>query len=115
MGADRSRSATRQARGITADNQGAGPSAWRAMVPRPASVTHNELCYGGPSYISGYCPINDRAMYAYFTEVAQDRMQTSPEEKLAPHGRSCGGHWTETRATCPASRSGIAALVTEPA
>jgi 2-polyprenyl-6-methoxyphenol hydroxylase-like FAD-dependent oxidoreductase len=102
IGADGIRSATRQAMGISADIQSAGLGAWRAIVSRPASVTHTELYYGGPSYISGYCPINDRAMYAYFTEVAQDRMQTSPEEKLAimrEFALHYHGPWDEIRET----------------
>ncbi|TXS38844.1 FAD-dependent monooxygenase [Streptomyces sp. OR43] len=100
IGADGIRSATRQALGIDADIQGAGLGAWRAIVPRPASVTHTELYYGGPSYISGYCPINDRAMYAYFTEIAQDRMRTAPEEKLAvmrTFAEHYHGPWDEIR------------------
>lgn len=102
IGADGIRSATRQTLGIDADIQGAGLGAWRAIVPRPASVTHTELYYGGPSYISGYCPINDRAMYAYFTEIAQDRMRTTPEEKLAvmrEFAEHYHGPWDEIRET----------------
>lgn len=102
VGADGIRSATRQALGISADIQGAGLGAWRAIVPRPASVTHTELYYGGPSYISGYCPINDRQMYAYFTELAQDRMRTTPQEKLAimrGFAEQYHGPWDEIRET----------------
>jgi 2-polyprenyl-6-methoxyphenol hydroxylase-like FAD-dependent oxidoreductase len=100
IGADGIRSATRQALGIDADIQGAGLGAWRAIVPRPASVTHTELYYGGPSYISGYCPINERSVYAYFTEIAQDRMRTAPEEKLAvvrAFAEHYHGPWDEIR------------------
>jgi 2-polyprenyl-6-methoxyphenol hydroxylase-like FAD-dependent oxidoreductase len=100
IGADGIRSVTRQALGIDADIQGAGLGAWRAIVPRPASVTHTELYYGGPSYISGYCPINERSVYAYFTEIAQDRMRTAPEEKLAvvrAFAEHYHGPWDEIR------------------
>ncbi|PAK26236.1 2-polyprenyl-6-methoxyphenol hydroxylase [Streptomyces sp. alain-838] len=102
IGADGIRSATRQALGVGTDIQSAGLGAWRAIVPRPASVTHTELYYGGPSYISGYCPIDDRAMYAYFTELAQDRMSTPPEEKLAimrDFAAHYHGPWDEIRET----------------
>jgi 2-polyprenyl-6-methoxyphenol hydroxylase-like FAD-dependent oxidoreductase len=102
IGADGIRSATRQALGIDADIQGESLGAWRVIVPRPASVTHTELYYGGPSYISGYSPINDRAMYAYFTEIAQDRMRTTPEEKLAivrGFAEHYHGPWDEIRET----------------
>ncbi|WP_216907468.1 FAD-dependent monooxygenase [Nocardia noduli] len=83
IGADGVRSHTRRYLGIDAEIRSTGLGAWRAIVPRPESITHTEVCYGGPSYIAGFGPINEHEMYAFFTEDAQDRTALTADERLA--------------------------------
>ena len=83
VGADGIRSATRRMLGIDVEPRPTGMGIWRAFGPRPASVTHTDLYYGGPSYIAGYTPTGEDSLYAYIVEDAQDHSGLDPEQRLA--------------------------------
>lgn len=83
IGADGIRSWTRHAVGIESEPRGTGMAIWRIFGPRPASITHTDLYYGGNSYIAGYCPTGENSQYAYLVEDAQDRSALTPDERLA--------------------------------
>ncbi|MEV4143925.1 FAD-dependent oxidoreductase [Amycolatopsis sp. NPDC049691] len=102
VGADGVRSAVRRLLGIDLEPQPTGMGIWRAFGPRPESVTRTEICYGGPSYIAGFCPTGKDSLYAYLVEDAQDRSGLSPEEKLATMRELAAayhGPWDDIRAT----------------
>jgi len=83
VGADGIRSTVRKLLGITLESTPTGMGIWRALGPRPASVTRTDLIYGGPCYIAGYCPTGEDSLYAYLVEDAQDRGALDPDERLA--------------------------------
>ncbi len=102
VGADGIRSAVRRLLGIALETRPTGMGIWRAFGPRPASVTRTDLCYGGPSYIAGYCPTGENTLYAYVVEDAQDRSGLSPAEQLATMRELAAayhGPWDDIRAT----------------
>ncbi|MET9088947.1 FAD-dependent oxidoreductase [Streptomyces sp. NPDC004237] len=98
IGADGLSSATRAAIGIPDLPRPTGMAIWRVGTPRPASVTRNDLTYGGPSYIAGYCPTGPDTIYAYVVEDSRARAATPPEsyadEMRTLTGRY-GGVWPE--------------------
>lgn len=83
IGADGVRSWTREAIGIDVQTKPTGMGIWRVFAPRPACVTRTDLYYGGQSFIAGYCPTGENSLYAYIVERAQDRFDTTPDEKLS--------------------------------
>jgi 2-polyprenyl-6-methoxyphenol hydroxylase-like FAD-dependent oxidoreductase len=83
VGADGVRSRTRSLLGIQLETKPVGMGIWRAFTKRPASVTRTDLVYGGPSYISGYCPTGEDSMYCYLVEAAQDRSGLTRTQQLA--------------------------------
>jgi len=100
VGADGVRSWTRQAIGIEVQTTSTGMGIWRVFTRRPESVTRTDLYYGGPSYIAGYCPTGPDTLYAYIVEKAQDRVSTTPEEKLSvirDLATAYHGPWDEIR------------------
>lgn len=102
VGADGIRSAIRRMVGIEIEPQATGMGIWRAFGPRPASVTHTDLFYGGPCYIAGYTPTGEDSLYAYIVEDAQDHTGLSPEQRLAEMRRLAAGYhgpWDEIRST----------------
>ncbi|WP_410668025.1 FAD-dependent oxidoreductase [Amycolatopsis sp. cmx-4-68] len=102
VGADGIRSATRRMLGIDVEPRPTGMGIWRAFGPRPASVTHTDLYYGGASYIAGYTPTGEDSLYAYIVEDAQDHSGLTPEERLAAMCRLASayhGPWDEIRST----------------
>jgi 2-polyprenyl-6-methoxyphenol hydroxylase-like FAD-dependent oxidoreductase len=102
VGADGIRSAIRRMVGIEIEPQATGMGIWRAFGPRPASVTHTDLFYGGPCYIAGYTPTGEDSLYAYIVEDAQDHTGLSPEQRLAEMCRLAAGYhgpWDEIRST----------------
>lgn len=102
VGADGIRSAVRRMVGIELETRPTGMGIWRAFGPRPASVTHTDLFYGGPCYIAGYTPTGANSLYAYIVEDIQDRGGLSAEEQLATMcelAASYHGPWDEIRTT----------------
>lgn len=102
VGADGIRSTVRGLVGVEPGTRPTGMGIWRAFGPRPASVTRTDLCYGGPSYIAGYCPTGEDSLYAYVVEDAQDRSGLSPADQLATMRELASayhGPWDEIRAT----------------
>lgn len=82
VGADGVRSSTRRALGIELETLSTGMGIWRTFTPRPASVTHTDLYYGGACYIAGYSPTSEDSLYAYLVEDAVDRSALTPQESL---------------------------------
>ncbi|WP_375386818.1 FAD-dependent monooxygenase [uncultured Amnibacterium sp.] len=102
IGADGIRSWTRRAVGIELETRLTGMGIWRIFGPRPASITHTDLYYGGEAYIAGYCPTGEDTQYAYLVEAGQDRTTLSPEEQLATVVELAShyhGPWDEIRET----------------
>jgi 2-polyprenyl-6-methoxyphenol hydroxylase-like FAD-dependent oxidoreductase len=102
VGADGIRSAIRRMVGIEVEPRPTGMGIWRAFGPRPASVTHTDLFYGGPCYIAGYTPTGENSLYAYLVEDVQDHSGLSPEQRLATMCQLAAGYhgpWDEIRAT----------------
>ncbi|HEY9424384.1 MAG TPA: FAD-dependent monooxygenase, partial [Microterricola sp.] len=102
IGADGLHSGIRSMLGIDTRPQRTGMGIWRAFVPRPESVTHTDLYYGGPAFIAGYCPTGEDTMYAYLVEEAQDHGDLDETERIElmralSHGY--GGPWEEIRAS----------------
>jgi 2-polyprenyl-6-methoxyphenol hydroxylase-like FAD-dependent oxidoreductase len=83
IGADGVRSWTRDALGIELETTSLGMGIWRIFGPRPESIVHTDLYYGGACSIAGYCPTGENSQYAYLVEEAQDRSGLTPEEALA--------------------------------
>lgn len=101
IGADGIRSWTRRELDIELETQSTGMGIWRIFGPRPASVVHTDLYYGGVCYIAGYCPTGENSQYAYLVEDVQDRSGLTPEERLATVvdlAGNYGGPWDEIRA-----------------
>jgi 2-polyprenyl-6-methoxyphenol hydroxylase-like FAD-dependent oxidoreductase len=102
VAADGIHSAIRGMIGIDVTPQPTGMGIWRAFGPRPASITHTDLFYGGPSYIAGYTPTGEDSLYAFVVEAYRDHSGLTPEERLAT---MCGlaaayhGPWDEIRST----------------
>jgi len=102
IGADGIRSATRRMIGVAGEPRPTGMGIFRALGPRPASVTRTDLYYGGPAYIAGYCPTSADSLYAYLVEDARDRSGQEPAERLADMVRLAAayhGPWDDIRAT----------------
>jgi 2-polyprenyl-6-methoxyphenol hydroxylase-like FAD-dependent oxidoreductase len=102
IGADGIRSATRRMIGVADEPRPTGMGIFRALGPRPASVTRTDLYYGGPAYIAGYCPVSADSLYAYLVEDARDRSGQPPAERLADMVRLAAayhGPWDDIRAT----------------
>lgn len=102
VGADGIRSQTRAAIGIDVTPRPTGMGIWRVFAPRPASVTRTDLFYGGPSYIAGYCPTGEDALYAYLVEDYRPRPELTPEQQLQHMVDLSGayhGPWDDIRAT----------------
>lgn len=102
VGADGIRSAVRGLIGIEVTPQPTGMGIWRAFGPRPASVTHTDLCYGGPSYVAGYTPTGEDSLYAFVVEDFRDHSGLTPAERLATMCRLAAayhGPWDEIRST----------------
>ncbi|MRG58300.1 NAD(P)-binding protein [Agromyces sp. CFH 90414] len=100
IGADGLHSSIRGMLGIEVAPQRTGMGIWRAFVPRPESVTHTDLYYGGPCFIAGYCPTGQETMYAYLVEPAQDRSELDQASKIAVMrglAEAYGGPWNEIR------------------
>ncbi len=100
IGADGVRSWTRKAIGIDLQTTPTGMGIWRVFARRPESVTRTDLYYGGPSYIAGYCPTGPHTLYAYIVEKAQDRLSTTPDQKLSiikDLAAAYHGPWDEIR------------------
>ncbi|NHD16124.1 MULTISPECIES: FAD-dependent oxidoreductase [unclassified Actinopolyspora] len=83
VGADGVRSSTRRMLGVELSTRPTGMGIWRAFTPRPDSVTHTDLYYGGAAYIAGYCPVSEDGLYAYLVEDAQYRSKLPAERRLA--------------------------------
>ena len=101
IGADGVRSWTRRALGIDLETTPTGMGIWRIFGPRPASIVHTDLYYGGACYIAGYCPTGENTQYAYLVEDAQDRSGLTPQERLATVVELAShyhGPWDEIRA-----------------
>lgn len=101
VGADGVRSAVRAAVGVHLDTRPTGMGIWRVFAPRPASVTHTELSYGGAAHIAGFCPTGETTLYAYLVEDAQDRSGLTPDERLATMralAEHYHGPWDDIRA-----------------
>lgn len=102
VGADGIRSVIRRMVGIEIEPRPTGMGIWRAFGPRPASVTHTDLFYGGPCYIAGYTPTGADSLYAYIVEDVQDHSGLGAEQRLAAMCRlaaSYHGPWDEIRST----------------
>ncbi|KDN77609.1 2-polyprenyl-6-methoxyphenol hydroxylase [Streptomyces olindensis] len=98
IGADGINSATRAAIGITDKPEPTGMAIWRIAAPRPASVTRNDLTFGGPAYTAGYCPTSDSTIYGYVVEDCRDRASIPPESYADEMRRltgQYGGPWPE--------------------
>lgn len=115
IGADGVRSWTRRALGIELPTRPTGMGIWRIFGPRPKSVVHTDLYYGGACYIAGYCPTGEDSQYAYLVEDAQDRSgltpssawrrwSDSPRTTTARGTRSARASPTRPRSTTPGSR-----------
>jgi 2-polyprenyl-6-methoxyphenol hydroxylase-like FAD-dependent oxidoreductase len=101
IGADGIRSWTRQELGIELETTPTGMGIWRIFGPRPESIVHADIYYGGACYIAGYCPTGENTQYAYLVEDAQDRSGLTPDERLATVvglAANYGGPWDEIRA-----------------
>ncbi|MHC5794801.1 FAD-dependent monooxygenase [Lacisediminihabitans sp. FW035] len=106
IGADGIHSGVRSLMGIALQPRHIGAGIWRAFVDRPASVTHTDLFYGGPSLIAGYCPTGEDSMYAYIVEREQDRSGVTPEEGVAimkELASAYHGPWDDVRANLTTS------------
>lgn len=106
IGADGIHSGVRSLMGIQIEPRRIGAGIWRAFVDRPASVTHTDLYYGGPSLIAGYCPTGEDSMYAYIVEREQDRSGLTPEEGVATMmqlAEAYHGPWDDVRANLTTS------------
>lgn len=102
VGADGIRSAIRRLVGIEIEPRPTGMGIWRAFGPRPASVTHSDLFFGGPCYIAGYTPTGADSLYAFIVEDVQDHSELGPEQRLAEMRRLAAdyhGPWDEIRST----------------
>ena len=102
VGADGIRSTVRRMVSIEVEPWPTGMGIWRAFGPRPASVTHTDLFYGGPCYIAGYTPTGEDSLYAYIVEDVTDHSGLTPEQRLATVCRLAAGYhgpWDEIRAT----------------
>lgn len=102
VGADGIRSAIRRMVGIEIEPRPTGMGIWRAFGPRPASVTHSDLFFGGPCYIAGYTPTGADSLYAFIVEDVQDHSELGPEQRLAEMSRLAAGYhgpWDEIRST----------------
>lgn len=102
IGADGIRSATRRMIGIADEPRPTGMGIFRAIGPRPASVTRTDLYYGGPAYIAGYCPTSEDTLYAYLVEEARDRSEQTLAEQLAAMRELAAfyhGPWDDIRVT----------------
>ncbi|MBT2443114.1 FAD-dependent oxidoreductase [Streptomyces sp. ISL-36] len=98
IAADGLGSTTRAALGITAEPEPTGMAIWRVAAPRPAEVTRTDLAYGGPAYISGYCPTGDTTLYAYVVEANRDRTSIPPEsyaDEMRRLASAYGGFWPQ--------------------
>ncbi|GGM93884.1 FAD-dependent oxidoreductase [Lentzea pudingi] len=102
VGADGVRSAIRRMVGIEIGPRPTGMGIWRAFGPRPASVTHSDLFFGGPCHIAGYTPTGEDSLYAFIVEDVQDHSELDPERRLAEMRRLAAdyhGPWDEIRST----------------
>lgn len=102
VGADGIRSAIRRLVGIEIEPRPTGMGIWRAFGPRPASVTHSDLFFGGPCYLAGYTPTGADSLYAFIVEDVQDHSELGPEQRLAEMRRLAAGYhgpWDEIRST----------------
>jgi 2-polyprenyl-6-methoxyphenol hydroxylase-like FAD-dependent oxidoreductase len=102
VGADGIRSAIRRMVGIEIEPRPTGMGIWRAFGPRPASVTHSDLFFGGPCYLAGYTPTGADSLYAFIVEDVQDHSELGPEQRLAEMRRLAAGYhgpWDEIRST----------------
>jgi len=100
IGSDGLHSKVRELIGIDVTPRRTGMGIWRAFVPRPKSVTHTELIYGGPCFIAGYCPTSEDMMYAYLVEPSQERTGLSDAESVEivkGLAMGYGGPWNEIR------------------
>ncbi|MFC8511772.1 FAD-dependent oxidoreductase [Streptomyces sp. NPDC057257] len=98
IGADGLGSATRAAIGITDKPEPTGMAIWRVAAPRPAAVIRNDLTYGGPAYIAGYCPTGPDTIYAYVVEDSRVRAAVPPEsyaDEMRFLTQAYGGAWPE--------------------
>ncbi|RXZ50608.1 2-polyprenyl-6-methoxyphenol hydroxylase [Agromyces fucosus] len=106
IGADGLHSGIRSMLGIDVAPHRTGMGIWRAFVPRPESVTHTDLYYGGPAFIAGYCPTGEDSMYAYLVEAAQDHGDLGETERIdlmRELSQGYGGPWDEIRTSLTAS------------
>lgn len=103
VGTDGVRSATRALLGIALETHPTGMGIWRVIAPRPASVARTDLVHGGPCYIAGYCPIDEKRLYGYLVEDASARpahTDMTPAEQLdVVRSLAAGYHgpWDEIR------------------
>ncbi len=101
IGADGLHSHVREAIGITERPQPTGMAIWRVFAPRPASVTRTDLFYGGPAYITGYCPTSENSLYAYIVEDHHPADGAlSPDEqvdRMVEASRAYHGPWDDIR------------------
>lgn len=100
IGADGLHSQIRELIGIDIEPRRTGMGIWRAFVPRPPSVTHTDLYYGGPCFIAGYCPTGDDTMYAYLVEAGQDRSGVTEAEAveiMKTLSAAYSGPWNDIR------------------
>jgi 2-polyprenyl-6-methoxyphenol hydroxylase-like FAD-dependent oxidoreductase len=102
VGADGIRSTTRRLIGVEVAIQPTGMGIWRAFGPRPASVTHTDLFYGGACYLAGYTPTGTNSLYAYLVEDLKDHSGLTAEQGLATMRELAAayhGPWDEIRPT----------------
>ncbi|MFJ7269090.1 FAD-dependent oxidoreductase [Streptomyces sp. NPDC099050] len=98
IAADGLGSTTRAAIGVNAKPEPTGMAIWRVCAPRPADVTRTDLAYGGPAYISGYCPTGDTTLYAYVVEANRDRASIPPDsyaDEMRGLASAYGGFWPQ--------------------
>ncbi|MEU7644627.1 FAD-dependent oxidoreductase [Streptomyces huasconensis] len=102
VAADGLNSRTRELIGVPDRPAPTGMAIWRAPAPRPASVTRTHLAYGGPAYITGFCPTSETTVYAYLVEPNRDRAsidRASYADEMRRLAEGYGGHWEEIRAS----------------
>lgn len=97
IGADGVHSSVASCIGIDVDVQPVGLSAWRAVVPRPASVTAMELTYQGRCFLAGFSPISRDEMYAFFVERTRTRPEAITVEAMRVLSEHYHGPWDEIR------------------
>ena len=81
IGADGARSSIRALLGLPGPRP-TGLGVWRALVPRPASVTQLELIYGGPAYTAICVPIDVSLAYAALVVPAVEAADLAPQQQL---------------------------------